>query len=390
MAAVGIGERIAIERHKSGKTQRQLAKAMEYSLKMVQAVEQGTKTPSPGFIGAAAKALGIDQDVLRGTPYRDTLDEDGTLEGITELRAILCEGEYVQGVQAPPLGELNATMQAVNDEDRKGNSRKALARLPLLIRQMYGALHDNPDDPAVYELLCAAYNAADRMCRRFGFMSLTIPAVDRYDWAAARSGDHLASAVGKVMRTRLLVYQHSIDLALILVDKALIEAQGDSEDALSVLGAAHLAGAVAAARGLRLDVARDHISEARAIGARLGFETRAYETLFGPGNTEIHSVGVELEAGDPGKAAREGSALILPASIAKTRAGHLWQDIARGFVMTGQPDKAIKALNVARKIAPQQTRLHPSVRETADAIAAAEKRSTGSTAEFVRWLGVTV
>ncbi|PXX59673.1 transcriptional regulator with XRE-family HTH domain [Nocardia tenerifensis] len=390
MAAVGIGERIAIERHKAGKKQAQLAKLMDYSIYMVQAVEQGKKRPSPGFIAAAAKALGIDQEVLRGTPYRDTLEEDGTLEGITELRAILCEGEYVQGVEPPPVAELQATMQRVNDEDRKGNSRKALAQLPMLIRQLYGALHNDPDDPVVYELLCSAYNAADRMCRRFGFMSLTIPAVDRYDWAAAHSGDPLASAVGKVMRTRLLVYQHSIDLALTLVDRALEEARGDSEDALSVLGAAHLAGAVAAARGLRLDVARAHITEARAIGARLGFETRSYETLFGPANTEIHAVGVELEAGDPGKAARQGSELILPASIAKTRAGHLWQDIAAGFVMTGQREKAIKALNVARKIAPQQTKLHPSVRETLQAIAASEKRSTGSTAEFARWLGVSV
>ncbi|MEV0358853.1 hypothetical protein AB0H71_22625 [Nocardia sp. NPDC050697] len=60
-----------------------------------------------------------------------------------------------------------------------------MAKLPTLIRKTYDALHHNAD-PAVYEVLCSAYNAADRMCRRFGFMSLTIPAIDRYDWAALR------------------------------------------------------------------------------------------------------------------------------------------------------------------------------------------------------------
>ncbi|MFI6772505.1 multiprotein-bridging factor 1 family protein [Nocardia sp. NPDC050412] len=386
---LGIGKRIARERRVAGMTQLQLARAIDYSPSMVRKVEQDLKIPTPGFIAAVARVCDIDQEVLRGTPFRDTLEEDGPLEGIAELRAILCEGEYVRAVEPPPLAELQAAMKVINDDDRKGKSRRALANLPALIRQTYGALRDNPS-PEVYDLLCNAFNAADRMCRRFGFMSLTIPAVDRYDWAAAHSGDRLAVAVGKVMRTRLLVYQDSTDLALMLVDKALVEAQGDSDDALSVMGAAHLAGAVAAARGLRLDTARDHIAEARLIGSRLGFETRAYETLFGPANTEIHSVGVELEAGDPGRAAREGSALILPPSIAKTRAGHLWQDIARAWVMTGQPDKAIKALNVARRVAPQQTKLHPSVRETLGGIAAAERRSTGSTAEFARWLGVSV
>lgn len=387
MAIDGIGGRIAIERRVADMTQDQLAARMGYSASMVRQVEQGKKPAAPAFVSAAARALGIDQEVLLGTPYRDTLEEDGQLEGITELRAILCEGEYVRGEEPLTLAELKAAMQRINDDDRKGNSRRALAQLPGLIRQLYGALHEQPNEPAVYDLLCSAYNAADRMCRRFGFMSLTIPAIDRYDWAAHKLGDPLASAVGKVMRTRLLVYQHSTDLALRLVDLALEQVSGETEDALSVMGAAHLAGAIAAARGLRLDTARDHVEEARVIGARLGFESRAYETLFGPANTEIHSVGIELEAGDPGRAAREGANLILPASIAKTRAGHLWQDIARAWVMSGQPDKALRALNEARKIAPQQTRLHPGVRETHRAIAAIEKRTTGSTAEFGRWLG---
>ncbi|MFQ6394227.1 helix-turn-helix domain-containing protein [Nocardia sp. KC 131] len=383
---MSIGERVKAERIKAGKTQLQLAKMMNYSVGRVSQVEQGNPA-APGFLAAAAKALCIDQEVLTGTPYRDTLEEEGPLVGITELRAILCEGEYVRGEEPLPLAELQLRMQMINDDDRKGKSRRALASLPTLIRQVYGVLRDNPS-PEVYDLLCNAYNAVDRMCRRFGFMSLTIPAIDRYDWAAIHSGDRLAIAVGKVMRTRLLVYQDSTDLALMLVDRALAEADGDTEDSLSVMGAAHLAGAVAAARGRRRDIARDHIAEARLIGARLGFESRAYETLFGPANTEVHSVGVELEAGDPGRAAREGSALVLPESMAKTRAGHLWQDIARAWVLTGRTDQAIKALNVARRIAPQQAKLHPSVRETFAAIAASERRSTGTTAEFGRWLGV--
>ncbi|UGT64338.1 helix-turn-helix domain-containing protein [Nocardia asteroides] len=383
------GQAIAAERKLAGLSQRQLATRANYSLAMVKAVEQGREPASPAFIAAAARVLRVEPERLTGTPYREVLAEDGPLEGIAELRAILCEGEYVRPEEPGTIADLQASMQRINDEDRKGNSRKALAKLPALIRKTYGALQETAD-PAAYELLCSAYNAADRMCRRFGFMSLTIPAIDRYDWAAARGNDPLAPAVGQVMRTRLLVYQDSTDLALTLVDKAIAESPGESEGALSVAGAAHLAGAVAAARGLRLDTAHDHLAEARAIGQRLGHESRAYETLFGPANTEIHAVGVELEAGDPGRAAREGSALKLPRSLAKTRAGHHWQDVSRAWLLTGKPDKALDALNQARRIAPQQTRLHPAVRETVHGIAAAQRRQTSSLTGFASWLGVQV
>ncbi|MGK8522190.1 helix-turn-helix domain-containing protein [Nocardia asteroides] len=381
------GQRVSSERKLAGLTQRQLATRANYSLAMVKAVEQGREPASPAFLAAAARVLRVEPERLTGAPYREILAEDGPLEGIADLRAILSEGEYVRAEEPGTLTELRATMQQINNEDRNGNSRKALAALPVLIRRIYGALQQRPD-PAVYELLCSAYNAADRMCRRFGFMSLTIPAIDRYDWAAGRSGDPLASAAGKVMRTRLLVYQDSTDLALTLIGKAIDESQGETEGARSVRGAAHLAGAMAAARGLRPDTARDHIAEARLIGQRLGHETRSYETLFGPANTEIHSVSVELEAGDPGRAAREGSALELPATMTKTRAGHHWQDVSRAWLLVGKPDKALNALNNARRIAPHQTRLHPAVRETVHGIAAAQRRQTNSLSGFASWLGV--
>src|SRR5262249_4916054 len=107
-------------------------------------------------------------------------------------------------------------------------------------------------------------------------------------------------------------------------------------------------------------------------------------------NVEIHAIAVELESGDPGRAASEGSALILPDTIAPPRAGHHWQDVARGWLLAGKPDKALDALNRARRVAPQQTRLHPSVRETLYGIAAAQRRQTNSLTGFASWLGVQI
>ncbi|MBB5915481.1 transcriptional regulator with XRE-family HTH domain [Nocardia transvalensis] len=383
------GEAIARERKLAGLSQQQLADRLRYSTSMLRAVEQGRRPASPALVAAAARTLGVEPELLTGQPYRDVLGADGPLEGLSELRAILSEGDYVRGTEPGTYEELSAELAAVNDADRAGHSRRALTALPALIRKLYGALEIDPE-PRIYSLLAGAYNASDRLCRRFGHMALTVPSIDRFDWAAARSGDPLNVALGKILRTRLLMYHDSTHIALRLVDEVTDTVEGPSEGELSVRGAAHLAGAVAAARARRPDTARDHITAARQVAKRLGHETRSYETLFGPANTDIHAIGVELEAGDPGIAAHEGSALALPGTIARSRAGHHWQDVSRAWLMIGKPDQALAALNKARRVAPQQTRLHPSVRETIYGIAAAQRRRTDSLQGFAAWLGVGV
>jgi hypothetical protein len=155
-----------------------------------------------------------------------------------------------------------------------------------------------------------------------------------------------------------------------------------------VRGYGHLCGAISAARGRRPDVARDHIREPRQLAGQFTHESDLYGTLFGPANVGIHAVAVEMESGDPDKAAAAGWTLRLPSEIAPPRAGHHWQDTARAWLLAGQPGKSLDSLNRARKVAPQQTRLHPSVRETLRGIAAAERRRTESLSSFAGWVGV--
>ncbi|RJQ74128.1 hypothetical protein D5S17_23715 [Pseudonocardiaceae bacterium YIM PH 21723] len=135
-------------------------------------------------------------------------------------------------------------------------------------------------------------------------------------------------------------------------------------------------------------MARAHISEARKLAKHVKGESAAYGTLFGQGNADIHACAVELEIGEPGKAAREGSELVIPKQVAPPRASHHWQDTARAWLMAGQPSKALDALAVARKITPQYTRLHPGVLETLRGIAVTERRKTDSLSNFAGWVGM--
>ncbi|MFI5776633.1 XRE family transcriptional regulator [Nocardia sp. NPDC051570] len=370
-----------------------MAGRAQYSLSMVKAVEQGREVASPGFIVAVAGALGVDVERLQGVPYEGSLEDDGPLVGLMDLRTILVEGAYVKADESLGLVALAAESAAVEVALRGDRTRRALAMLPGLIRRLHGALRDarTGDECAqVYEMLCAAYIAAECACYRLGYSSLTALVLDRLDWAASHVEDPGYAVRSLMKRSRLLMSHGATDVALALVGRGFEILPGESEGERVLRGYGHLRGAIVAARGRRLELARSHIDEARAIARPMTCESNLYTTDFGPGNVEIHACAVELEAGDPGKAAREGAALHLPPGMAAPRIGHHWQDNARAWLMSGKPDRALTALDKARAAAPQQTRLHPSVRETVYGIAAAQRRQTGSLLGFASWLGAMV
>ncbi|WP_280318170.1 helix-turn-helix domain-containing protein [Nocardia wallacei] len=393
MTVTTTGERIAAERKLAGLKQIQLAQRTNYSLSMIRAVEQGREPASAAFIAAAAKALHVEPEYLTQTPFYDVLEQDGPLEGIAELRSILAEGAYVRPVEPTPIAELTTEMQGVDTAYRNDKGRIALQRIPPLIRQLYGALHAARTDSErgrVYTLLSAAYVTTERLCRRFGFTALAPVVLDRLEWAAEGADDPLYVAQAKVKRARILMYHNANDVGLRLVEDGLDLIEGNTERANAVRGYAHLCGAIVAARGFNADTAVAHIESARRLARGFDRESDLYGTLFGPANVGIHSVAVELESGNPDKAARTGAALTLPDEIAPPRAGHHWQDVARAWLLIGQPDKALHSLNLARRIAPQQTRLHPSVRETLHGIASAQRRQSETLVSFASWAGVAL
>ncbi|ATL68716.1 helix-turn-helix domain-containing protein [Nocardia terpenica] len=388
-----VGERIAAERKLAGLKQIQLAQKASYSVSMVRAVEQGREPAAPGFIAAVARALRIEPELLTGVPYYETLEADGPLEGLAELGSILAEGADVRQVEPPALTELARDLSAINLDCRNDRGRAALLRLPVLIRQLYGAIDAAGDDAErgrVFSLLAHAYMQAEGLTHRFGFIALTMLALDRLEWAASYADNSLYVAQAKLERKKALLYYGSNEVGLRLVEQALDMVSGDNVAATEVRGFAHLSGAILAARDRRLDVARDHIAEARKLALLVNGESDLFGTNFGSANVEIHACAVELEAGDPGKAAREGSALVLPKDIAPPRAGHHWQDTARAWLLAGQPDKALHSLTLARRVAPQQTRLHPSVRETLHGIASAQRRQNDSLVSFASWARVAL
>jgi transcriptional regulator with XRE-family HTH domain len=386
-----IGQSVARERKLAGKTQEQLANLTHYSLSYVKKVEQGVEPASPGFLAQVCKVLNIEPDVITGIPYRD--ENEPPLQGVAELQNLLAEGRYVRTEEPGSLDELSTALNTAHVLYYQDKGKNSLVALPALIRRIYGATEmasGELDRMRAYSLLTTAYYLAERTSRRFGYRSLVTPVIDRMEWAASATGNSLYTAQALTQRAHALMYYGDNDAALRLVERAVDMVEDRTEGGVCVLGAAKLAGAVISARAMKPDVARDYIAEARRLAEQVRGESSLYGTLFGKGNVEIHSVATLLESGDPFRAAKEGTALRFPPGVAAPRKGHHYQDLARAWVLAGSSENALKALNNARRFAPEQTRAHPQVRETARAIAALEKRKTDSLRVFTGWLGIQV
>ncbi|MGI8307738.1 helix-turn-helix domain-containing protein [Saccharopolyspora hattusasensis] len=352
-----IGQRIATARKLAGLTQFQLAEKANYSEAMVQAVEQGKKPASPRFIASAAKALSIEPELLTGQPYH--FDDEKPLEGLPELRALIAEGTEVIVAPPAPLSELEADLAQISKWYWDDKGAKSLAAIPTFLRQVYGAAHaanSVHDRGRAYTLLSAGWAQAEQLSRRFGALTLSVPCLDRLDAVAQHADDPVYAAKATQKRARVLMYYGTFDSGRAARSAERLAELPDSEPILAARGSAHLCTAIVAARGGDRPTARAHLREARELGARVGHESPHYGTKFGPGNVTIHEVAVALEAGDPEQAARLGSSTRLPADVSSPRLAHHWQDVARAWLLSGDPARSLQALNMARKVAPQQTR----------------------------------
>ena len=390
-----IGERIAMARKVAGFNQHTLAQRANYSTSMVRAVEQGREPASPAFVAAVARGMGIEAEELYGQPYRDLLDTEGGASGLVELRTLFAEGGYVAPLQPGSPAELAGEVDRLRAMRHSDRAHEAIAQTPVLLRQLNGALEAagaQAERECAQRLLAQTFANTAQMVYRFGWTTLAGQAVDRMDVAAASSDDPLLCAHAAQQRSLLLLAYASYEAGEKLVHRSLdlLGCEPDSERVLALRGSAHLRGAIISARARDVERAREHVAEARKLGARLGSTSRAYDTNFGPGNVDVHDVAVSLEVGDPGRAARDGSALRLPADLPANRVGHHWQDVARAWILAGDHRKALLALNRARRTAPQQTRYHPQVHETVRAIVLAERRKSESIAHFTAWLGLRV
>ncbi|MEZ7006345.1 helix-turn-helix domain-containing protein [Streptomyces sp. AD55] len=384
------GARIRHARKIRRLTQRELADRSHVSYSTLTKVEQGAMPASPSVIGALARALSVPVAELHGQPYLEELRQDqldGLINPIREALNVYDLGPDPDVVPRP-VGELERHAEELCALVRVTNIKQVAADLPGLIREATSTVHTVPSGRG-WRLLASTYRTAYDVTTKLGYPDLCTVALDRLDWAAQKASDPVLAGMRQYLRA--LAYLRASDYKtgrrLIGLGMATLGQAEPGRVLDAVTGQMHLGAAVVAGRDKDQDTAREHLDEAARIAKMTGPAEKVHWLSFGPTNVGVHRVSVLTELDQYAKAVDEARYVVIPADWPPSRLAHHHAEVARAHLWTGRTDAAFKSLLTARRLAPQQTKYHPTVRETYTALESAKRRMPDTFTNYGAWLG---
>jgi len=135
-------------------------------------------------------------------------------------------------------------------------------------------------------------------------------------------------------------------------------------ETLSLCGAFHLVLAIAAARDNDRAQGHEHLDQARKIAKRIGEDRDDFGTEFSTTNVALHAVAVAVELGDAGQALDLAHG-INAAGLSAERQARYDIDLAQAHAMRRQTGEALRYLEEAERLTPEQTRTHRAARAVA-------------------------
>lgn len=385
------GARIARARKRRHLSQRELADLSHVSYSTLTKVEQRNMPASPSVIGALARALSVPTTELTGQPYLEELQQDqldGLINPVREALNVYDLGED-DAVVPRSLDELAQEATELCALVRATDIKKAAAALPALICEATTVAHSQGTTEA-WQTLASSYRTAYDVATKLGFIDLSAIALDRLEWAALRASDPILSGMRQYLRA--LAYLRASDYRtgkrLVGLGMSTLEQADPGRERDVLTGQLHLGAAVLAGRDKDEAAATGHLEEAERIAGRTGPAEKVHWLSFGPTNVGVHRVSVLAELDQYAEAVQAAKGMTVPDDWPLSRKAHHHAEVARAQLWTGRVEPAFKSLLAARKLAPQQTRYHPTVRETYAGISSARRAMPDTVSNFGAWLGM--
>lgn len=362
-------------------------------------VESGHAAPQPTLVSAVARALGVEASRLTGHPDAPGDAGPPVVDELLEpLRLALDAYDLVaDGVAPRPLPEVEADVFArTRALMADGLVVNVAAAIPALLDEL-GALVADPGvdadsdaDARAWRALAHAYRLAHHVASRWGYRDLAMIALDRMGRAAERGDEPLLEALRDHERAHehLRAGQHHRAHVLLGRVERIAERAHPGPGRAALAGTGHLAASVHAARDGDGRAADEHLAEAAALADDAGEVDGAFWLGFGPTNVALHRVSALVALERHREAVDVARGLQLPPAWHATRLGYHHMDLGRAHAALGEHDRALRYLVEARRIAPQQTRTHPTTRETVEHLLASKRNVSEGLARYARWVGV--
>jgi hypothetical protein len=252
--------------------------------------------------------------------------------------------------------------------------------LPPLIAECEQAARrvSGADRKRAFEVTAETYQATAAAMAKLRETDLAWLAGDRSVTAAERAGAALLAAAGEFRIAHAFLSGDRADQGLrtALTTVAALEQrlQAAPAEHVALWGAINLVGALLAIRANAEDVARDCMRKAEEAAQRVGEDRNDFHTEFGPTNVALHAVSVSVELGDAGEALRR-AATIDASGLSTERRASLLIDVARAYGQRRRTAEAVRTLQEAEALTPEQVRNHSLVREMVRDLLRGERRS---------------
>ena len=396
-----IGRRIAHQRKWHGLTQQALARKVGISESLLAKVERGSREASQQVVAGVARVLGLDIADLTGQPYfRRGQQPDRVHKAMPTLRRALAYWDMPPELETAPRAQDEVAADALRLSKLRQLDRnvEVAEKLPPLLLEAIALYHEEPPEPqrtALVDIIATLLHAAHSVSYKLGYEDFSVVVEDRIQWLSTQGHEPMLSAFSDWVRTNSLMRMGDYSTGLRILDRARAGIDpGGSDDpgALRMLGSLHLRASIIAARDNRSLEATAHIAEARQIATHQSFDHDGdWRNLgFGPTNAAIHAVATAVESGDGPAALTLGDQVRIPEEWLRrlpTRVGHHYLDLSRAQFWQGHHEDALASLDKARRVAPQQTRHHPTTHEVTRLLVRAHKRSNEPLTRFTTWLG---
>lgn len=372
------GERIAYHRKRLGLSQVEFAGLVGRSESWVSQVERGVRpVDRMSVLQKVADVLSVPVAELRADG-EESQDADERPESFDTIRAALTGhpaidavlGTAQRAVSRDALDAMREQHSGVWELVHESRYTKLAPVLASLIPDLEGAARNAQSEElrsAAREMLTDTYQAAAAALSKLGEADAAWIAADRAAFTAEMIGEPLTVAASMFRMAHVFLSLGQIAQAQQVANatsqalQPLIDVQPTAE-ALSLFGAFHLVLALASARENDRNEALSHLDTARDIARRLNEDRNDYDTEFGLSNVAIHAVGVAVELGDAGHALELAREVNIDGLSSERRSRYLI-DLAAAHAMRRQLGEALRDLQEAEQIAPEQTRAHRLARD---------------------------
>jgi transcriptional regulator with XRE-family HTH domain len=381
-----LGERIAYYRRRRGLSQVKLAGLVGRSESWLSQVERGVRSIDRiSVLMEVAGALNVPVSELAPDPL--LLEAQGEEHPAVRAIRMALTGHaalpiLLDGPEArpPDLSDLKARAEQAWDLTHASRYADLGELLPPLIAECEQAARrlSGTDRKTAFRLTAETYQATAAAMAKLRETDLAWIAGDRSVTAAERAGAVLLAAAGEFRIAHAFLSGNRAEQGLrtARTTAAALEQglQGAPTEHVALWGAMNLVGAVLAIRANAEDVARACMRKAEDATQRVGEDRNDFHTEFGPTNVALHAVGVSVELGDAGEALRR-AATVDASALSPERRARFLIDVARAYGQRRKTAEAVRTLQEAESLTPEQVRSHALVREMVRDLLRGERRS---------------